>query len=192
MKFCTDWLVELCLRNDFVPESQLPWLRYCIEKRLSTAIGLFPFFVGAILLTNIESAVCFVGAFCVLRSRINGYHAKTLGGCLLVSLVTELIFLIGLYPVLTPLSAVLLTLICIVIMLLLAPFNDSKIHLSEDEVLALKVCVRKRSIILGVLVFASTMIQLTNITKGLATGTAMAAFMLCLAYMSKKGGSTNE
>ena len=185
MKFCTDWLVEFCLKNDFVPESQLPWLRYCIEKRLSTAIGLFPFFVGAILLTNIESAVCFVGAFCVLRSRINGYHAKTQWECLVVSLVTELIFLVGLYPVLTPLIAVLLTLICIVVMLLLAPFNDPKIHLSEDEVLALKVCVRKRSTVLGFLVLASSMMRLTSIAKGLTTGIAMAAFMLCLAYILK-------
>ena len=35
MKFCTDWLVEFCLKNDFVPEKlKTP----AAEKRIRSAV----------------------------------------------------------------------------------------------------------------------------------------------------------
>ena len=179
MKFCIDWFIGYCLKNDIISEHQTPWLQYGMEKRLSTIIGFIPFSPLAALLSDWGSAFWFIGGFCTLRNWINGYHAKTQWGCILASLGTELLFLVGLYPILTPLYAIILGLVCIVILLLAPPYNHPNIHLSHDEINVLKVCNRHRVILMSGILTISCIAQLDSIVKGLTTGIAMATYMLC-------------
>ncbi len=184
MGICVNWIVESCLRKGLITEGQVPWFRYGLEKRIYTVIGLIPFVIIATLLTNISAAVSFIGAFYALRSRTNGYHAATLGGCVIISLIAELLFLTVLYPFLTLKGTMIVSGICVVFILVAAPYNHPKMHLSKEEIYALKHSVRRRCIVLFILLCILSYAQLEDITKGLATGIAMAASMLCLAYIT--------
>lgn len=184
MGICIGEIIELCLRKGIITEEQVPWFRYGLEKRIYTVIGLIPFVIIAILLTNLATALSFIGAFYALRSRTSGYHAPTLGRCMLISLAAELLFLLVLYPCLTLTCAVIVSAICVVFILIAAPYNHPNMHLSKEEIYALKHSVRRRSIVLLVLICILSYAQLADIAKGLTTGIAMAAGMLCLAYIT--------
>lgn len=185
MKYCVDRIVRYCFKNGLISESQIPWLRYSIEKRLSSIIGIIPFALLALLLSDFGCAFCFILSFCVLRSRINGYHSKTLIGCILVSLAIEILSFKIIYPVLTPITAMATCIVCFVILILFAPYNHPNMHYSADEVLALKKSIRRRVAVLFLLLSLFTVKQLISALHGLTLGIAMAAFMLCLAYITE-------
>lgn len=184
MKYCVDRIVCYCFKNGLISESQIPWLRYGIEKRLSSIFGIIPFAFLASLLSDFWCALYFILSFCFLRSRINGYHSNTLIGCLFISLATELLFLKVIYPLLTPIIALAIWVVCLVILLILAPYNHPNMHYSTDEVLALKISIRCRVIILTTLFLIALAMQTASSLRGLTLGIAMAAYMLCLAYIS--------
>lgn len=184
MKYCIDKIVRYCYKNGYISENQVPWLRYSIEKRLSSIIGIIPFAFLALLLSDFWCALYFILSFCFLRSRINGYHSKTLVGCLFISLATELLFFKVIYPLLTPIVALVIWIVCFVILFLFAPYNHPNMHYSMDEVLALKKSIRHRVIILTTIFLIALAMQASSSLQGLTLGIAMAAFMLCLAYIS--------
>lgn len=192
MQRCINWLVDYCIAHNFVEKKMEPWLRYSIEKRFFTIIGLIPFLLLALLLTNSPMATSFIASFYFLRSCINGFHAKTIYGCLFISLAIELLFLLGLCPILTLSRSIVVNTICIPLILWLAPYNDSKIHFSKDEVIALKKRIQRRILILVSMIIISTVMMLSNIVNGLTAGTAMATFMLSLSYITKWRKSNEE
>ena len=186
MQRCINWLVDYCIAHNFIEKKMEPWLRYSIEKRVFTIIGLIPFLLLALLLTNSPMAISFIASFYFLRSCINGFHAKTIYGCLFISLATELLFLLGLCPILTLSRSIIINTICIPLILWLAPYNDSKIHFSTTEVIALKKRIRRRILVLASIMFISNVIMLSDIVSGLTAGIAMATFMLSLSYITKR------
>lgn len=192
MQRCVNWLVDYCVAHNFIEEKMEPWLRYSIEKRVFTIIGLIPFLLLALLLTNSPMAVSFIASFYFLRSCINGFHAKTIYGCLFISLATELLFLLGLCPILTLSRSIIINTICIPLILWLAPYNDSKIHFSTTEVIALKKRIRRRILVLASIMCISSVIMLSDIVSGLTAGIAMATFMLSLSYITKRRNSNEE
>lgn len=192
MERCINWLVDYCIAHNFVEKKMEPWLRYSIEKRIFTIIGLIPFLLLALLLTNSPMAISFIASFYFLRSCINGFHAKTIYGCLFISLATELLFLLGLCPILTLSRSIIVNTICIPLILWLAPYNDSKMHFSKGEVIALKKRIQRRILILVSVIIISTVMMLSNIVNGLTAGTAMSTFMLSLSYITKWRNSNEE
>jgi accessory gene regulator protein AgrB len=192
MQRCINWLVDYCIAHNFIEKKMEPWLRYSIEKRVFTIIGLIPFLLLALLLTNSPMAISFIASFYFLRSCINGFHAKTIYGCLFISLATELLFLLGLCPILTLSRSIIINTICIPLILWLAPYNDSKIHFSTTEVIALKKRIRRRILVLASIMFISNVIMLSDIVSGLTAGIAMATFMLSLSYITKRRNSNEK
>lgn len=192
MQRCINWLVDYCIAHNFIEKKMEPWLRYSIEKRVFTIIGLIPFLLLALLLTNSPMAISFIASFYSLRSCINGFHAKTIYGCLFISLATELLFLLGLCPILTLSRSIIINTICIPLILWLAPYNDSKIHFSTAEVSALKKRIRRRILVLASIMFISNVIMLSDIVSGLTAGIAMATFMLSLSYITKRRNSNEK
>ena len=182
MKYCVDRIVCYCYKNGFISESQVPWLRYSIEKRISSIIGIIPFAVLAVLLSDFWCALCFISSFCFLRSRINGYHSKTLIGCILVSFTIEMLSFKIIYPILTPITSLVISIVCFVILIIFAPYNHPNMHYSDDEVLALKKSIRHRVAVLFLFLSILLVNQLISALHGPTLGIAMAAFMLCLAY----------
>lgn len=192
MHRCVNWLVDYCISHDFVDKKKEAWLRYSIEKRFFTIIGMIPFLLLALLVTNLQMAMSFIISFYILRSCINGFHAKTIYGCLFVSLATELLFLLCLSPMLTLSSSIAINTICISLILWLAPYNDSKMHFSSSEVIALKKRIRRRLLVLASVMFIARVMMLSNIINGLTTGIAMATFMLSLSYIMKRRNSNEK
>ena len=185
MKYCVNRIVCFCYKNGFVSENQVPWLRYSIEKRLYSIISIAPFAILSVWLSNWVCAISFISSFCFLRSRINGYHAKTVIGCILVSLIIEVLSFKIIYPVLVPIASVVICIVCFCILLSFAPYNHPNMHYSADEVLALKKSIRYRIVVLFLFLSTFWVKQLVNALYGLTLGIAMAAFMLCLAYILK-------
>ena len=192
MQQCINWLVDYCVAHNFVEKKMEPWLRYSIEKRFFTIIGLIPFLLLALLLTDLPMAISFITSFYFLRSCINGFHAKTIYGCLFLSLAIELLFLLSLCPILNLPMSIIINTICIPLILWLAPYNDSKIHFSTTEVIALKKRIRRRILVLASIMFISNVITLSDIVCGLTAGIAMATFMLSLSYITKRRNSNEE
>ena len=55
-------------------------------------------------------------------------------------------------------------------------------NFSEEEILALRYSSKKRIMLTTLLALMCDFLNYTAVARGLTTGTAMAAFMLCLAY----------
>ncbi len=191
MQQCVNWLVDYCITHNFIDKKMEPWLRYSIEKRFFTMIGLIPFLFLAVIFANIWLAISFIASFYFLRSCINGFHAKTVYGCLFVSLACELLFLLGFCPILTPTRSIVINILCFLLILWLAPYNDRRVHFSAAEVIALKKRIRCRTLILAFVIFIASVMMLTDIVYGLTAGIAMSTFMLSLSYITK-WRNTNE
>lgn len=182
MSLFVEQIIGCCVKEQLISEDKIPWFRYSLEKRLYTFIGIIPFAILAVLISNIWCAICFLTVFFSLRSRINGYHADTLLGCFLMSLVIEIIFLIVFVILLTPVNCMVIVILCCCILFLFSPYNHSNMHYSIDEIIALKKSIRRRLVIILLLALIMRIMHWDNGLRGLVTGIAMATFMLCLAY----------
>lgn len=74
--------------------------------------------------------------------------------------------------------------LCFVSIYFLAPYNHPGLHLTSEERNALVCASRRTTIILILGDLICTYGGLASIAKGIASGIAMAAFSLCLAYIA--------
>ena len=152
---------------------------------MSTIIVAIPFFLVAVILSDICTAMAFYVSFYCLRTRINGYHAKTVWACFVTSLLSELLFLGVICPLINTIGAISLALFSLINILILAPYNHPSMHLSNEEVTACRNSSRIRSISIMACILATYLINFSTIAKGLSLGLAMAACLLCLAYIDE-------
>lgn len=185
MKFIVDTLVAFCVKNSLIDPEMKDWLRYGFEKRLSTFIVLIPFFILAVLLSAPSTALSFFVSFFSLKRCTNGFHANTIWGCLFASLLFEYLFLGVICPILNSHNAVWINIVCGIIVILLAPYNHPNIHLSKEESYILRRISRRTILLLILAVAICFLAEAVGIAKGLTAGIAMAAFLLCLAYISE-------
>ena len=182
MILIVDQIIGYCVKEQLISADKIPWFRYSLEKRLYTFIGVIPFAILAVLISNMWCAICFLTVFFSLRSRINGYHADTLFGCFWMSLVTEILFLKVFDLLLTARNHMVIVILCCCILFRFAPYNHSNMHYSIDEITALKKSIRPRLVIILLLALIMRIMHWDNGLCGLVTGIAMVSFMLCLAY----------
>lgn len=90
---CIRSIVDMCVTKGYITQDQSPWLYYGLEKRVSTVIVSIPMLIIGSLVSSPATSIAFYISFCSLRTRTNGIHAKTLFGCLIVSTLSEIIFL---------------------------------------------------------------------------------------------------
>jgi len=186
VKSIVDKLVSHCLINHFIEAEQEAWLRYALERRIYTFVILIPLYILAVYLSSPIVAVSFLGSFLFLKRYTNGYHAKTPRGCLVESLLVECLFLIIGYSRLNGLWIIVVAVSSSIVIFLLAPFNHPNMHLTEDEIVGLRKLSRQATCILCCGIFACFLAGFAEIAKGLTTGIAMAAFLICLAYITER------
>lgn len=145
-----------------------------------------PFFLLAIVLTDIWGAIGFLGSFFILRSKINGYHAKTPMRCMIASIFLEIVFLGVVYPHIAIHGAIIVMVVASVLIFMLAPFNDPNIHLSRKEVTQCKNSARARILLLLVVSLVAIVLNMGAAAKGIASGCAMAVLLLCSAYVLER------
>lgn len=186
-----NWIIAYSLKNGIVTENNLPWFRYGIEKRLTTIVVMIPFFILAVLLTNIYVTCVFLLSFYLLRSRMNGYHANKFTRCFIHSLLLEVVCLLLIYPLLNQISVYALSIICFTLIFILAPYNHPNMHLNKEEVTACRISSRIRVSCITICNIIVCALGYLDCAKGILLGTMMAVYLLCLAYL-RKGGTKHE
>lgn len=190
MKYINN-LTNYCVEKGIITKDKSEWFQYGIERRMVSILIGCPFFVLALILTNLRASVSFFLSFYYLRSRTNGFHAKSVHACLIISLLCESFFLTVFYYSLTPIIMIGVNIASIVLVLILAPYKDSSFPLSNDEFCAIKRSSRTRVVILAIIVCISSLLGQHELSKGITTGVAMAVSLLSLAYIIN-GGKTHE
>ena len=183
MNVAVDFIVTLCIRKNIIKEENIAWFRYGLEKRIVTLVVGIPFVLMGIAISNIWTALSFFLSFFFLRTRMNGYHAKSILGCLICSLALELLFLGGIAHWINNYSAGVIMALVLITTFTVAPYNHSNMHLTSNELSACKIAVRIRYSILLVILGVCILHKWTAITKGIASGCAMAGTLLCFAYI---------
>ena len=179
-----DRLTEYCVCNGIVDDRNAPWLRYCIEKRVATLLCGLPCFILAVALSDIVIAFSFFIGFFQLRKKAGGFHANTIPGCMFASISLEVIFLGIISPTLNSTSICIISVVNVIVVFLLAPYNHPQMYLSTEEVAALKKHARMTILKLMFVIALSQVIGFCPIANGLTTGITMAAVMLCAAYIN--------
>lgn len=187
MQFVTDWIVKTCLNNQIITEQQIPWFKYGIEKRISSIVVMIPLFVLSILLANLGAAIAFIISFYLIRSSTNGYHAKTPLMCLILSIIYVFVFMGLFYRILNKPATYIVAIVSFIIIFLLAPFDNVAMHFSNEEIMGCRKKARRLIILLVSCIACTQIIGLYTIAKGLSLGIAMAAYLLCLAYILDGG-----
>lgn len=187
MQSLANKITDYCIRRNIIEEDARIWFQYGIEKRLSTIVVAIPFFMLALFLTNIVCAVTYYLSFYWLRTRTNGFHAKTVGCCFIVSLLAELIYCGILYRFLVHWEMLIYVSVSGVLIFVFAPFNHPNLNLSEKDIVFCKKQSRFRIICLSTIALLCLVVGFLEATKGIVLGTSMAALMLIIPYILQKG-----
>lgn len=132
------------LQKHYIEPDQAEWFQYGLTRRM---IGFLTFLlllpVGAILVGWIGSFL-YLYTFRFMRTRTGGYHAKTPHGCLLTSLGTMFAALTLAKKLHSPFlvgTVLFASALCIFV---LAPANNASLHLTTNEITAIRPRARLR------------------------------------------------
>lgn len=179
-------ITTFCIHNNIIESADESWFRYGIEKRIVTFIGLIPFVALAILLSDIGFSLSLFMSFFSLRRKVGGYHSKSILGCMIVSLFTEVFFITILYPLLNDFLRFSIILGAIILVYCLAPYAHPNMNLDFQEVCVLRIESRREIIRLALLNGICLLMRFYQIADGLTVGMAMAVFMLCIANITER------
>lgn len=183
--------VRWCLRNKYIKETQIPWLKYIVEKILSTVIGIIVMFVVGGLITSWIRTASFLVSFAIIRCRTNGFHANTKLGCFIFSVGMELLFLKVIPSNISFRQLLVIFLVSVTAIWKLAPFDHPKMHLSDSEKNACAKSAKIRILLLLLLAYVLHIFSDKQAVLGIILGINMASFSLILAYLLNLGGKEN-
>lgn len=184
MALLVDKIISILFKYKIIHEENEAWVRYGLYRRLSTLFVFIPFFLLAVVLTDVYCASSFICGFFFMRSKTNGYHAKSFILCFTYSLLLELIFLLLIYPLLTPVVCYIVSILCALNIFFLAPFNHPNMNYSATELRACRVQARIRVLLCQIIIIVAQMLRLESVSKGLTLAIALVAFMLTIAYIT--------
>ena len=171
------------VEKGIINETNAAWFQYGIERRIATLCVGIPFFLLAVMLTNLVTALTYYLSFFILRTKTNGYHAKTMGGCIIFSLTIELLLCVSLYPVVNFCLLLFLCVASCVVTWRLAPYLHENLPLTNDMIVLFRKQARQRSLILLIIALITHVSGITAISNGITMGITMASGMLCFPYI---------
>lgn len=174
--------VGMCIQKEYVSADEAQWLRYALEKRIASVIAFIPLLIVGLLVTSPSTLLAFLITFFTLRTRTNGFHAKSVGRCLLYSIVGEVFFLRVLPMVLNGVIAFIALTVSIMLIWILAPYNHPNIDLSSEEV---TLCAKSAKLRLSSLIIALITLYVwkqNQLVQGILLGIIMTASTLVIAY----------
>lgn len=146
-------LTRSFLRRGIITPDQTEWCCYTLENRLVQWSALIIMTVAGTLLAGFVQTVLFLWAVRFLRRRTNGYHAQTFWECLIKSLLCEVICLL-LAPWMQVWALVGLLAAGSVVVVVLAPVNNSNMHFDQREMDTLRHITRRNLVIADVVALA--------------------------------------
>lgn len=179
-------LVHYCIHSQIIPAEKEAWFRYGLEKRIYTVCIFIPCALFAAYISSFYVAVSFFISFQILRTRVNGYHANSLCGCLCGSLVLECLFLCGIYPIIDITGIFLLIISSFFLIWTLAPYNHPEMQLTSEEYNACRKSAHVRICLLTALTLLLLLLGYVNSAKGVSLGCAMTSLLLFIAYISDR------
>ena len=185
-------ITEKLVACEVVDRCDAEWFSYAVQKKLISLISGSAFLIIGVMSTELSTVAAYLGSFYFLRTRTNGYHAKTFILCLLYSLALELAMLYLLLPELNTFWVFALNAVCTVCVFLLAPVNDRSIHLNAAELKACKRSGRARMLLLDALLIAAYLLSVDSIVNGLTLGNTMTALLLVIARIKKENKDNEE
>lgn len=183
-----DTLVGICIQKGYVSQDETPWLRYALERRIISLIAFVVLFIIGLLITTPTTLLAFLITFCTLRSRTNGYHAKSVGGCLFYSILGEVFYLRVLPNVWNDVFAFIALAVSIILIWFFAPYNHPNMDLSPEEVVACAKSAKWRVSTLIVALSVLDALQQYQLALGIILGIVMTASTLIMAYCSQEIG----
>ena len=167
-------------------QDEAQWLRYALEKRITSTIVFIPLIIIGLLIVDPASLLTFLITFFLLRTRTNGFHARSVGRCLLYSILGEVFFLRLLPTIWNEIIAFITLTMSIMLIWAYAPYNHHNMDLSSEEVAA---CARSAKLRLSILVFALCVFYIwkqEQLAEGILLGITMTASTLLMAYCAKE------
>lgn len=183
MEKVIDFIIHKSENWELIDEQEKVWFRYGLEKRLITLGVGVPFAALAVWLADLWTATGFFVSFALLRRKINGYHASTPLRCFCSSIMLELLFLGILHPIFRELGFCLPLIASSVVIFLFAPYIPPQIQLSIKEIRRCKISARFCCLMLLIVSAISFITGLERLVAGISLGNAMAALLLCFAYI---------
>lgn len=183
-----DTLVGICIQKGYVSQDEAPWLRYALERRIISLIAFVVLFIIGLLITTPTTLLAFLITFCTLRSRTNGYHAKSVGGCLFYSILGVVFYLRVLPNVWNDVFAFIALAVSIILIWFFAPYNHPNMDLSPEEVVACAKSAKWRVSTLIVALSVLDALQQYQLALGIILGIVMTASTLIMAYCSQEIG----
>lgn len=183
-----DSFTKMCVNNGYITREQAPWLHYGIEKRVTTLLVSTPMIIVGSLISSPSVAMSFYISFYLLRSRTNGFHAKSLKGCFVLSILT-VIFFLGILPrIWNKAVTIILLIVSIISILILAPYNHPNMDLSSEELVECARSAKRRLFALTLTQFLMRILHFNGLATGILLGIVMVAVTLAFAYIPKGGG----
>lgn len=173
-------VTRVFLQKHYIEPDQAEWFQYGLIRRMIgflTFILLLP--VGAIFAGWIGSFL-YLYTFRFMRTRTGGYHAKTPRGCLLTSLVTMFVALTLAKNLHSPLLIGIVLFTASLGIFVLAPANNSSLHLTANEIAAIRPRVRLR-LVGAVLMGCLLLYTCAPLASCIAVSLLVVAIMLILA-----------
>lgn len=183
-----DSLVDTCINKGYITQEQAPWLRYGIEKRITSFLISIPMLIVGSWISSPATTISFYVSFCLLRARTNGSHAKSLGGCFILSILTEAVFLGVLPRVWNDIVAIALLIASSISIYVLAPYNHPNMDLSTEEFVACARSAKRRLLTLILLLIVLHGLHIDQLATGIMLGIVMVAVTLTFAYIPKGEG----
>lgn len=164
------------LKKRYIEPDQAEWFQYGLVRRMMgclTFLLLLP--LGAIL-AGWGGSLFYIYTFRFLRMRTGGYHAKTPCGCLLTTLCTMYAALILAQFLHSRIHTGTVLIVATMCILILAPANNASLHLTVNEIDAIRQRARIR--LAGVVLIDCLLLYCC-----MPLGNCMAVSLLAVAVM---------
>lgn len=177
-----DSFVGMCIEKDYISQENAEWLQYALEKRIATVVCFVPLLILGFIISSPATVIGFLATFYLLRTRTNGFHAKSIYSCLICSILAEVLFLKVLPSIWNNTIAFLTLTISIMLIWFYAPYNHPAMHLTSGEVSACAKSVKKRLCVLMVLLGVLCVQNMHQFALGILLGIVMTSATLVMAY----------
>ena len=182
METFAEAVTQFCLRKHLIDSHQTEWCHYMVVRRAMSIISLLWLVPVGALLSKWYISLAFVLSYRFRRSRTGGYHAKSPLGCILSSTCLQITGMCFVSCTKGLLRIAVLFVISSIIIIRQAPANNAELHLTTEEIQALKPRIKMRLLILFTLMLAFSL-MLPRIAVCISFGVAVTAALLLLSRM---------
>lgn len=149
MEAIVERIVEKCIQSELIEESQRDWMAYSLQRKFMNFGGFFILVCFGTLVAPLPQVILLNFGLALLREKTNGLHMPTVFSCFITSLFCEYtcLYLIDRLQSSTIAAAITLFIVSAMLILILAPCNNSAMHCSNEELRDMKIAVRKRLVL---------------------------------------------